>query len=296
MQLIMSRDKKQWMEFLRTENDYMTFLLEAFEVPETIENESDEEYLLDVPHKKPRLMNSENEPALTAEELEEKANKMKRKVEIRENLKKKKTKPKTSTKAERKKAKEEKFLKLQKMQNLKNVMANETMKKNPKEKKIKPDPDQETNGTAEKVFNKEGKIIFSKVQIEGEKKKIKKGHNTNPQANLLKLKSQKKKIKELIESGDKAKAKVEKQKMLWETAFDKTEGIKVKDNEEILKKTIKKRKVLKKKSKEKWNERKKKVEEKEFSKQKKREDNLNKRKTDNKKTKLKRAINKGRVF
>ena len=82
-------------------------------------------------------MNSENEPALTAEELEEKANKMKRKVEIRENLKKKKTKPKTSTKAERKKAKEEKLQKLQKMQNLKNVMDNETMKKNPKaEKKI----------------------------------------------------------------------------------------------------------------------------------------------------------------
>jgi len=38
MQLTMSRDKKQWMEFLRTENDYMTFLLEAFEVPETVES------------------------------------------------------------------------------------------------------------------------------------------------------------------------------------------------------------------------------------------------------------------
>jgi hypothetical protein len=260
-------------------------------------DESDEEYLLEVPHKKPRLMNSENEPALTAEELEERANKMKRKVEIRENLKKKKSKPKTSTKAERKKVKEEKLQKLQKLKNLKNVMVNETMKKNPKaEKKIKEDPDPQTNGTAEKVFNKEGKIIFSKVQIEGEKKKIKKGHNTNPQANLQKLKSQKKKIKELIESGDKAKAKTEKQKMLWETAFDKTEGIKVKDNEEILKKTIKKRKVLKKKSKEQWSDRKKKIEEKQASQQKKREDNLNKRKTDNKKTKLKRAVKKGRVF
>lgn len=38
MQLTMSRDKKQWLEFLRTENDYMTFLLEAFEVPETVES------------------------------------------------------------------------------------------------------------------------------------------------------------------------------------------------------------------------------------------------------------------
>jgi hypothetical protein len=38
MQITMSRDKKQWMEFLRTENDYMTFLLEAFEIPETVES------------------------------------------------------------------------------------------------------------------------------------------------------------------------------------------------------------------------------------------------------------------
>lgn len=33
----MPRDKKEWIKFLRTENDYMTYLLEAFEVPETVE-------------------------------------------------------------------------------------------------------------------------------------------------------------------------------------------------------------------------------------------------------------------
>lgn len=40
MQLKMPRDKKQWTDLLRTENDYMTFLLEAFEVPETVESKS----------------------------------------------------------------------------------------------------------------------------------------------------------------------------------------------------------------------------------------------------------------
>jgi hypothetical protein len=37
MQLKMPRDKKEWIKFLRTENDYMTYLLEAFEVPETVD-------------------------------------------------------------------------------------------------------------------------------------------------------------------------------------------------------------------------------------------------------------------
>ena len=33
----MPKDKKEWIKFLRTENDYMTYLLEAFEVPETVD-------------------------------------------------------------------------------------------------------------------------------------------------------------------------------------------------------------------------------------------------------------------
>lgn len=40
MQLKMPRDRKEWLKYLRTENDYMTYLLEAFEVPETVEGRS----------------------------------------------------------------------------------------------------------------------------------------------------------------------------------------------------------------------------------------------------------------
>ncbi|KAG5682441.1 hypothetical protein PVAND_011793 [Polypedilum vanderplanki] len=293
----MSCDKKEWMQYLRTENDYMTFLLEGFHVPETNQNESDDEYLLDVPNKKPRFTKNRNEPAESIDELQEREKIVKNKLEQR-----KATKGKSKnalTKADRRRMKLEKLEKVQKMQSLKKIMTNEVLKQDQvaKDRKVNHgDEIQKNNEKKSKVFNKEGKLFFSKVEIEGEVKNKNKGKDTNPQANLHKLKSQKKKIRELIESGEKSKAKDEKQKMLWESAFQKTEGIKVKDNEEILKKTIKKRKDIKKKSKEKWNERKKKVADKQAAQQKKREDNINKRKTDKQKSNLKKAIKKGRTF
>lgn len=236
--------------------------------------------------KKARLMKDKETP----EEIEERMDVIKQKIVQRKATKHKNP---LSTKADRKRAKEELNQKRQKLKQIKNMVVNERIIKS-KQNKIKEDPD---NQQQNKVYNKEGKLFFSKVEIDGEdKKKKKKGIDTNPVNNLKKLKKQKSKIKELIESGDKTKAKEEKQKMLWKAAFDKTEGIKVKDNEEILKKTIKNRKQIKKKSKEKWSERKKKLEEKQSAHNKKREQNLDKRKADNKKTKLKKAVKKGRVF
>jgi Surfeit locus protein 6 len=254
--------------------------------------DSEDDLLLDLPAKKPRLAQKERNGI--EEETEDVSEVIKQKHEQRKVTRK----SNAVTKADRRRIKQEKMNKIQKMQSLRNVMSGELVKKDkaPKDNKgskIKEDPDETP---AKKTFNQEGKLFFSKVQLEGEKKKKKKGQDTNPQNNLLKIKSQKSKIKGLIASGDKEKAKEEKQKMLWQSAFDKTEGIKVKDNEEILKKTIKKRKNIKKKSKEKWGERKQKLDEKQSQKQKKREENLNKRKTDRKKTKLKNAAKKGRVF
>lgn len=70
----------------------------------------------------------------------------------------------------------------------------------------------------------------------------------------------------------------------------------MKDNLEILQKTIKKRSKQKKKTKIDWKNRVKNVEEKKASQQKKREDNLKKRIDDKKKTKLKKAVKKGRII
>lgn len=222
--------------------------------------------------------------AETIEELEERHETIKQKFEQR-----KATKKNSNTKSERKKLRQEKLMRKQKIISRKKTITNELIKQEHSAKKVvvKSEPKQESA-----IYNKDSKLFFSKVQIDGEKKK--KGHDTNPKANLMKLKAQTKKLKELVESGDKSKAKEEKSKILWKAAFEKTEGIKVKDNPEILKKTIKKRKVEKKKSKVKWGERKQKVQEKQDVRQKKREDNLNKRKTDNQKTKMKQAVKKGR--
>lgn len=122
------------------------------------------------------------------------------------------------------------------------------------------------------------------------------GFDPNPKKQLQKLKSDKKKITDLLQSGEKEKAVEIKQKLLWKSAFEKTAGVKVKDNLEILQKTIKKRSKQKKKTKIDWKNRVKNVEEKKASQQKKREDNLKKRIDDKKKTKLKKAVKKGRII
>lgn len=234
----------------------------------------------------------ENRPAETVAELQERTETIKKKFEQR-----KATRKSSNTKSERKKLKQEKLANKQKILNRKKTLANELLKqeRGAQNVKVKEDPDKEAvQKKAAAVYNKEGKLFFSKIQIDGEKKK--KSANTNPQENLQKLKAQKKKIQELVISGEKVKAKEEKEKILWKAAFEKTEGMKVKDNADILKKTIKKRKVEKKKSKVKWGERKEKVKEKQESASKKREDNINKRKTDNQKTKMKHAVKKGRII
>lgn len=237
----------------------------------------------------------DNIPAETVEEMQERSDVIKQKFEQRKLTKK------SSNKSERRKVRQEKLLKKQQTMNRKKAMTNELLKQERAGKKVKVkedpdnDPDQkDSKKAAGAVYNKEGKLFFSKIQIEGEKKK--KGHDTNPQLNLQKLKAQKKKIQELAESGEKIKAKEEKEKILWKAAFEKTDGLKVKDNADILKKTIKKRKGEKKKSKKEWGQRKDKVLEKQDAKSKKREENLNKRKTDNAKTKKKHAIKKGRIL
>ena len=81
----MEKSKKGLLELLQKENDFMTYLLEAFEIPETVENDSDDEYLTETKIKKPKLMIGENKPAETAEELEERHNIVKQKLDARKN-------------------------------------------------------------------------------------------------------------------------------------------------------------------------------------------------------------------
>ena len=75
------------------------------------------------------------------------------------------------------------------------------------------------------------------------------------------------------------------EKTAWSTAMAKAEGVKVKDDVDLLKKSIKKIDQRKKKSKQKWEDRKESVEKRKDFKQKKRSENISKRKQDKKNNK-----------
>lgn len=297
--------------FLKCQNDYITYLLEAFEVPETVvdseyrnietklwwwnfiildESDEDDELLEAVPKKKLKLMKLSERSTEASGQSDDRAEVMRNKISQKHSARK------SSNKSERKKLKQEKLLNKKKEIGRKKMMRNEIQKQERGVVKTPKVEDEEVPAKKinETVYNKEEKLFFSKFQIEGEKKKS--GADTNPRVNFKKLKDQSNKIRLLVESGEKVEAKEQKMKQLWKTAFDKSEGIKAKDDAVMLKKTIKKRKVEVKKSKTKWKQRKESVEEKKATAIKKRQGNLDKRQADNKKIKMKRAVKKGRMI
>ncbi|XP_067009384.2 surfeit locus protein 6 homolog [Anabrus simplex] len=164
------------------------------------------------------------------------------------------------------------------------------------EDKIKP-----TVKPAKPIYNSEGKIVFSKFDFtessaaaETIKKKDKEPRD--PQKILQKLQKQKEKLKKLENEGEVEKANELKEKLAWKNALKKAEGIKVKDDPELLKKTLKKHKERKKQSKKKWAAREEKVKQMKDEKQRKRTDNILQRKKEKKLNKLKKAAKKGRVI
>ncbi|CAL1681828.1 unnamed protein product [Lasius platythorax] len=147
------------------------------------------------------------------------------------------------------------------------------------------------------VFNSEGKMVFSKFDFSeiGVKKKLPKNQN-DPKKILQQLQQKKEKLKQLENSGDKEKAEDIKEKDAWQSALAKASGEKVKDNPELLKRTIKRKEQKKKHSANKWNSRIEKVQKSIQERQEKRQGNIMKRKKEKKSNKLKKAAKKGRVI
>lgn len=146
------------------------------------------------------------------------------------------------------------------------------------------------------VFNKEDKIVFSKFDFSDIGTKKVKKQEKDPKKLLEKLEKQKEKIEKLKESGDIEKAVEIKEKTAWKNALAKAEGIKVKDDPTLLKKTLKKQEQKQRSSKKKWESRIAKVEKAKEEKQKKRTENIQKRKKDKKMNKLKKAAKKGKII
>ncbi|XP_052869559.1 surfeit locus protein 6 homolog [Anopheles cruzii] len=284
----------EMLERLQAINDELEFYMALFRLPESNPDAEDcSEYLLDdnadEPVRPPTY--GSNKPADTAEELEARVEVMKNKI-MSKHLARQNKHPTDSSKSERKKLKKEQMMK-KKMMRISLISAKQEQKRNKlidhkplvvkAEKKSAP------------TFNAEGKIVFSKFQLD-EHDKPKKGVETDKKKLLKKVIDNKKHLNELKESGDLEKYAELKKKQAWDSAMAKTVGQKVRDNAELLVKKIKERKKQVKKSKEQWKERKAKVEQQKDNRQKKRSDNIKERAKQKKNNKLKKMAKKGRII
>lgn len=136
------------------------------------------------------------------------------------------------------------------------------------------------------VVNSDGQVVFSKFDFGKEtgtkKKKRNKASTDLPggkdlKSLLLKAESKKQKIEELKEKDPEEAIKVIKTDA-WEKALAKASGTKLKDDPELLKKSIKKNQSIKKQSAKKWKEREDNVTDKIKRRQDKRDKNIQSRK------------------
>lgn len=137
-------------------------------------------------------------------------------------------------------------------------------------------------------------VVFSKFDFQGEEGEKESKKNLDPQAALNKIKKNKEKIKLWEEKGKTEKAKNIETNIAWQNALGKAEGEKVKDDEFLLKKSIKKQKQIKNSKLKKWEKRAEGVEAGKEAGQTKREENISKRKKEKKEKKMKHLVAKGR--
>jgi hypothetical protein len=106
------------------------------------------------------------------------------------------------------------------------------------------------------IFNSEGKMVFSKFDFsDGTRRKDSQKADVPTGKNYKALLEQAKKKQEklaVLEKTDIALAKELSHKELWKAALSKAEGVKVRDNPELLKKALKKKQKQKEQSHRKW--------------------------------------------
>ncbi|XP_012253831.2 surfeit locus protein 6 homolog [Athalia rosae] len=147
------------------------------------------------------------------------------------------------------------------------------------------------------IFNSEGKMVFSKFDFSAiGAKKVQPKEDKDPKKLLLKLEKQKQKINDLEQAGKKDVADELKEKQAWKTVLAKASGEKIRDNPELLKKSVKKEEQKKKRSLKKWDSRLEGVQKALNEKQQKRQENIQKRKKEKKVNKLKKAAKRGRII
>ncbi|KAK3581904.1 hypothetical protein CHS0354_024216 [Potamilus streckersoni] len=148
------------------------------------------------------------------------------------------------------------------------------------------------------IYNKEGKLVFSKFDFSDSKVKEKSqsGLTGKDYKRLLeKIEKRNKTINKLKEK-DTSAAKNMEEKLQWQAAIHRAEGEKVKDNPELLKKALKRKDKMKEKRKKKWDERVQQTKQRMDAKQQKRQKNIKSRKQAKIEKKIKKAKKRGRII
>ncbi|XP_025204526.1 surfeit locus protein 6 homolog [Melanaphis sacchari] len=254
------------------EFDFVSAVLNQVKFPERVEDSDSEESDSDKKVRKPILASDEINRAQSLDELHT------RLAAIREKkytYRGKIIKNKLQNKIKRKKKIHEKTKGEKK--------PNDTVEKtNEKSSKV--------NGT-----NSKAKLVFNRINFLGEQTEITAPPtSTNAKVALDEIKTKQQMYNELEKSGESDKAKELKQRDAWNNVLAKAEGVKVKDNVDLLKKTIARKERQKKVSATKWEERKNTLEKTKKEKQDKRTNNLLKKKQEKKEKIKKKAIKKGR--
>ncbi|KAK9680012.1 Surfeit locus protein 6 [Popillia japonica] len=276
-------DQRGLEAILKTENQFITNLFSILALPQNNQNDDDEDNT-DVSQKKIFLPGNKTSRATSLVELQNRINKLKNKNNTyKEKLQKKNLKNRL-----KKKIKQQKRNNTQKQsKTTRSINENsETLEKEAALNITKEQP----------IFNKDDKMVFSKIDFAGlGNTKIKKA-DTNPKKVLEQVQQVNDKIKKLKETGEIQKATEIKEKTAWKNALAKTQGVKVKDDPVLLKKSIQKLEQRKRSSKKKWENRAENVKKGKEEKQRKRTENIEKRKKDKKLHKLKRASKKGKII
>uniref|UniRef100_A0A6P7G2V3 Surfeit locus protein 6 homolog n=1 Tax=Diabrotica virgifera virgifera TaxID=50390 RepID=A0A6P7G2V3_DIAVI len=291
MQLINEKlDIRKVEQCLRTENKFISELLKRSCIPERKDFDASDEEVETTTSKLPfDASKKKTSRAESLVELQQRldAIKGKKKQTYKEKLTKKGLKNRLKKKTQQDQRNAEKKLQRAAQLTLKQEVKSENGE-------VKVETQEEVH--KKPVFNKEDKIVYSKIDFDtlGRQKKVKK--EKDPKKLLEKLEKQKENIEKLKESGNIEKAIEIKEKSQWKNALAKAEGQKVKDDPYLLAKSVKKQEQKQRSTKKKWEQRQQKVEKAKKDKQQKRTDNIAKRKKEKKTKKLKQAVKKGKVI
>ncbi|KAA0717149.1 Surfeit locus protein 6 -like protein [Triplophysa tibetana] len=220
-----------------------------------------------------------------------------------EEVKKKREKRKQER--ERQKRKKKEF----RMKKLAEIAALQAREEEKKTEMLEPKPD---SAPTKPSKNEQSSIVFNKVEVgeeyvdkqtklmEKKKKRKVKGTLTpltgkNYKQLLTRVEARNAHLEKLRET-DEAKAKKEEEKMRWTNVLYKAEGLKIKDNEDMLRSSLKRKEKIKTQKKKKWAERSLQVVEKMQRRQDKRQKNIQKRRLAKVDKHKQRARKKGRVL